>query len=215
MPCGPINDLAAVFSDPQVLARRMVETVDHPTIGPVRVTGVPYKLAATPGSVRTPPPLLGEHTDEVLAWLGYDATTAARRRRSSGCVTCGACDLTDRDVVSDAALAVRPPTQAVHDRPAEADLRHGLGDDPVEVGRRQAVERVEEVGRLLDRVAAEGQRLDRDVGPAAGLRRPAPGIVGGQQAEPLTRRGPTPSDGRSGQRRSRRVVAGRQRRPGA
>ena len=49
VPSGPINDLAAVFSDPQVLARRMVETVEHPTIGPVRVTGVPYKLAATPG----------------------------------------------------------------------------------------------------------------------------------------------------------------------
>ncbi len=72
VPCGPINDLAAVFSDPQVIARRMVETVEHPTIGPLRVTGVPFKLNTTPGSVRTPPPLLGEHSAEVLAWLGYD-----------------------------------------------------------------------------------------------------------------------------------------------
>ena len=82
MPSGPINDMAAVFSDPQVLAREMVETVDHPIIGPVRVTGVPYKLAATPGSVRTPPPMLGEHTDEVLAWLGYDADESVALRQA-------------------------------------------------------------------------------------------------------------------------------------
>ena len=79
---APINDLAAVFSDPQVLARQMVETVDHPTIGPVRVTGVPFKLAATPGSVRTPPPLLGEHTDEVLTWLGCDAAEQIALRQA-------------------------------------------------------------------------------------------------------------------------------------
>ena len=82
VPSGPINDLAAVFSDPQVLARRMVETVEHPTIGPVRVTGVPFKLAATPASVRTSPPLLGEHTDEVLAWLGYDAAATVALRQA-------------------------------------------------------------------------------------------------------------------------------------
>jgi len=80
VPCGPINDLAAVFRDPQVLARRMVETVEHPTIGPVRMTGVPFKLSATPAAVRTPPPLLGQHTDEVLGWLGYDAAEVAALR---------------------------------------------------------------------------------------------------------------------------------------
>jgi crotonobetainyl-CoA:carnitine CoA-transferase CaiB-like acyl-CoA transferase len=82
VPSGPINDLAAVFSDPQVLARAMVETVEHPTIGPVRVTGVPYKLAATPGSIRMAPPLLGQHTDEVLAWLGYDADESIALRQA-------------------------------------------------------------------------------------------------------------------------------------
>jgi crotonobetainyl-CoA:carnitine CoA-transferase CaiB-like acyl-CoA transferase len=82
VPCGPINDLAAVFRDPQVVARRMVETVEHPTIGPVRVTGVPYKLSATPGSVRTPPPLLGEHSDALLEWLGYDAAEVAAMREA-------------------------------------------------------------------------------------------------------------------------------------
>ena len=82
VPCGPINDLAAVFRDPQVLARRMVETVDHPTIGPLRVTGVPFKLSATPGSVRSAPPLLGEHAADVLAWLGYDEGAAAALRQA-------------------------------------------------------------------------------------------------------------------------------------
>jgi formyl-CoA transferase len=71
VPCGPINDLAAVFRDPQVVARRMVETIEHPTIGPLRMTGVPFKLSLTPASVRRPPPLLGEHTDRLLAWMGY------------------------------------------------------------------------------------------------------------------------------------------------
>jgi formyl-CoA transferase/CoA:oxalate CoA-transferase len=82
VPCGPINDLAAVFRDPQVLARRMVETVEHPTIGAVRMTGVPFKLSATPAAVRTPPPLLGQHTDELLGWLGYDAAEVAALRQA-------------------------------------------------------------------------------------------------------------------------------------
>ncbi len=80
VPCGPINDLAAVFAEPQVVARRMVETIEHPTIGPLRMTGVPFKLSATPASVRSAPPLLGEHTDELLAWLGYEVGDVARLR---------------------------------------------------------------------------------------------------------------------------------------
>ena len=78
VPCGPINDLAALFADPQVAARRMVETVPHPTLGELRTTGIPFKLSATPGSVRTAPPLLGQHTDEVLAELGFDPSERDR-----------------------------------------------------------------------------------------------------------------------------------------
>jgi crotonobetainyl-CoA:carnitine CoA-transferase CaiB-like acyl-CoA transferase len=66
---GPVNDYAEVFADPQVLHNAMVVETDHAS-GPLRVTGVPVKLSATPGAVRRPPPALGEHTAEVLAELG-------------------------------------------------------------------------------------------------------------------------------------------------
>ncbi|MFQ5896096.1 MAG: CaiB/BaiF CoA transferase family protein [Nitrospinota bacterium] len=67
IPCGPIKDVAQVCTDPQVLAREMVVDIIHPEAGPTRVTGVPIQLSETPGAVRTPPPTLGQHTDEVLA----------------------------------------------------------------------------------------------------------------------------------------------------
>jgi formyl-CoA transferase len=70
IPCGPILDYAQVFDSPHTAARRMVEVVDHPVDGPVRTLGIPVKLSETPGSVRRPPPLLGQHTAEVLGTLG-------------------------------------------------------------------------------------------------------------------------------------------------
>jgi crotonobetainyl-CoA:carnitine CoA-transferase CaiB-like acyl-CoA transferase len=85
VPAAPINDLAAVFADPQVLARDMVEAVAHPTLGEVRLPGIPFKLSGTPASIRSAPPLLGQHTDEVLTWLGYDEP-AIRRLRADGTV---------------------------------------------------------------------------------------------------------------------------------
>ena len=74
---GPVNDYADVFTDPQVVHNQMVVDVDHHS-GPLRVTGVPVRLSANPGSVRRPPPGLGEHTAEVLAELGFDAEFVAR-----------------------------------------------------------------------------------------------------------------------------------------
>lgn len=72
VPCGPVNDMAHLFADPQVQHRNMIAEVPHPTIGTVRLTGIPIKYSDTPGSVRRHPPLLGEHTDEVLSEvLGY------------------------------------------------------------------------------------------------------------------------------------------------
>ena len=71
VPCGPINDLADVFSDPQILARDMFLEMAHPTLGQIKQTGIPIKFSRTPGGLDRPPPLLGEHNHEVLAELGY------------------------------------------------------------------------------------------------------------------------------------------------
>lgn len=71
VPCGPINDLADVFSDPQVKARDMLLEVQHPSAGKIKQTGIPIKFSATPGSIDSPPPLLGQHSKEILLELGY------------------------------------------------------------------------------------------------------------------------------------------------
>ena len=71
VPCGPINDLADVFADAQVLARNMYQEMPHPTLGSIKQTGLPIKFSATPGGLDRHPPLLGEHNQEVLTSLGY------------------------------------------------------------------------------------------------------------------------------------------------
>ncbi len=66
IPVGAINDLAQVVEHPQVQARGSMVDIDHPSAGKFKVVGVPVRMSATPGSVRTPSPALGEHNDEVL-----------------------------------------------------------------------------------------------------------------------------------------------------
>ncbi|HEY7320207.1 MAG TPA: CoA transferase [Candidatus Binatia bacterium] len=73
VPCAPVQTIDQVFKAPQVLHREMLVEVEHPTAGTVRMAGIPVKFSATAASVRLPPPLLGQHTEKVLAsWLGMN-----------------------------------------------------------------------------------------------------------------------------------------------
>jgi len=85
LPCGPINAIPDVFEHPQAQARGLAMETEHPTAGPVRVTGFPYKFSQTPAKVRQPPPMLGQHTAQVLTeLLGYsDQALAALRERAA------------------------------------------------------------------------------------------------------------------------------------
>jgi formyl-CoA transferase len=72
IPCGRVNTMDRVFSHPQIQPRNMVVELDHPTAQKLKLVGVPVKYSKTPGSVRLSPPLLGQHTDEILSeLLGY------------------------------------------------------------------------------------------------------------------------------------------------
>ncbi|MDO5102507.1 MAG: CaiB/BaiF CoA-transferase family protein [Lautropia sp.] len=81
VPCGPINTLADVFADPQVQARGMQVTMPHPVAGQVPLVASPMRFSATPVDYRLAPPMLGEHTEEILAGtLGMSGDEIARLR---------------------------------------------------------------------------------------------------------------------------------------
>jgi crotonobetainyl-CoA:carnitine CoA-transferase CaiB-like acyl-CoA transferase len=74
VPWGAIADVATALASPEAAALEAVVDVEHPVLGAVRQVGSPLRFADTPGSIRAAPPLLGEHTDEVLAEIGYTPT---------------------------------------------------------------------------------------------------------------------------------------------
>jgi crotonobetainyl-CoA:carnitine CoA-transferase CaiB-like acyl-CoA transferase len=83
VPCGPINDLQQMFADPQVLARGLRIDLPHPLAGSVPQVASPIRLSETPVQYRNAPPLLGEHTEQVLQqWLGMGAEQIAALRQA-------------------------------------------------------------------------------------------------------------------------------------
>jgi succinate--hydroxymethylglutarate CoA-transferase len=69
MPYAAINDVQATLDHEHTLARGMIVDVEHEACGPLRLVGPPVKFSETPPKVRSAPPLLGQHTDEVLGRL--------------------------------------------------------------------------------------------------------------------------------------------------
>jgi formyl-CoA transferase len=86
VPSGPVNSVADVFADPQVLLRQMLLEMPHPTVGTLKTAGFPFKLSETPARANRHPPLLGEHTEEVLRELLNLADQEIAELRAGGVV---------------------------------------------------------------------------------------------------------------------------------
>ena len=87
VPVGPVNKIGEMLADPQVQAREMVVEVDHPRAGRTKALGLPIKFSETPGEITRAAPLLGQHTREVLAGLGY-STAEIDRLGADGAIHC-------------------------------------------------------------------------------------------------------------------------------
>ncbi len=81
VPCGPINDFGQAMNDPHFIARKMIDEVDHPVLGRMKVLGIPSKFGRTPGEMRRAAPTMGQHTDEILAQLGVSTERVAEMKK--------------------------------------------------------------------------------------------------------------------------------------
>jgi len=86
VPCGPVKDISEVASDPQVLHRDMVIEIEHATTGTLKMMGIPVKLSETPGNVKLPPPILSEHTEEILRDLLDQPPEVMKSLREQGVI---------------------------------------------------------------------------------------------------------------------------------
>ncbi len=88
LPAGPVLSITEMHQDPQTLARDMVPELDHPVAGRIRTIGLPVKFSETPGGIRRPAPLLGQHTREVLAEIGYGRDEIDAMLQSGAAMQC-------------------------------------------------------------------------------------------------------------------------------
>ena len=88
IPCGPIYTMDQSLEHPQIRHREMVVEMPHPTMGSVRLLGLPVKFGETPVHIRRHPPLFAEHTDEILGELGL-SDAELEQLRESGVINSG------------------------------------------------------------------------------------------------------------------------------
>ena len=168
VPAGPVNTVPAALAQPQIAAREMVVELEHPVAGMLKMLGTPIKLSAQPASIRRPPPVLGQHTDEILAAAGYPADRIAELR-AAGVIRLQ--ETTQRQQVPDAGLDLDP---ARHPHPGDVGRGGGQRDHVVavrgqpDVGRR-LVRRAQE-DRIVARVGNPGHEGDAQIGDLAAER---------------------------------------------